>query len=322
MSTAMFSHDVQDFIRRLDKAAQAHMAWSRRVLRCAVLRTSPGEDVLAEDAHCRCLFGEWFRQNRESFDAIDAVAAQRLDEQHRKMHDAVRSICTRILEGATGVAATLDAFEQTQADVIADLAFFKTQYLAYSSRLDALTGLPLRYGLEDEFKRCHAQAMRRGEQLIVVLLDVDHFKLINDVHGHAVGDLALQHIAKLLLGHCRTGEPLYRFGGEEFLTLMQTADRKGAQLGTERLLQALRDSPLRLLDGQELGLRASAGLAEVGIEESMADVVARADRALYAAKAAGRNTWRFATDPIESADPGVYSTPADSTQTQSYFALG
>jgi diguanylate cyclase (GGDEF)-like protein len=296
MSNAMFSYDVQDFILRLDKAVEAHLAWSRRVLRCAVLRTSPGEDVLAEDAHCRCLFGEWFRQNRESFDAIDGVAAQRLDEQHRQMHDAVRSICRSILKDAAGDAATLDAFEQTQAEVIADLALFKTQYLAHSSRLDALTGLPLRYGLEDEFKRCHAQAMRRGEQLTVVLFDVDHFKRVNDVHGHAVGDLALQHVARLLMGHCRAGEPLYRFGGEEFLALMQTADRHGAQMATERLLQALRDSPLGLPAGHELGLRASAGLAEVGIEESMADVVGRADRALYAAKAAGRNTWRFGTE--------------------------
>ena len=100
------------------------------------MRTSPGEDVLADDAHCRCLFGGWFQQCRERFDVIDAVAAQRLDEQHRQMQDD---------------------FERTQAGVIANLALFKTQCLARSARLDSLTGLPLRYGLEEEFKRCHAQ---------------------------------------------------------------------------------------------------------------------------------------------------------------------
>jgi len=211
------------------------------------------------------------------------------------MHDAVRNICKRILGGAAGDGAALDVFEQTQAGVIADLALFKTEYLAHSARLDSLTGLPLRYGLEEEFKRCRAQAMRRREKMVVVLLDVDHFKRVNDVHGHAAGDLALQHVANLLRTHCRTGEPLFRFGGEEFLALMQVVDRKAAQQAAERLLQGLRDSPLRLPDGHTLSLRVSAGLAEAGSEESMTDVMGHADHALYAAKAAGRDRWHWAT---------------------------
>ncbi len=287
-----FSDDAQDFVLRLDEAAQAHMEWTRRVLRCAVLRTSPGEDVLAADAHLRCRFGVWFRRYRERFDLIDAVAAQRLDDQHRQMHDAVRHICGRILEGATGDATALDTFERTQAGLIADLALLKTECLAHSARIDALTGLPLRYGLEEEFVRYRAQAMRRGEQLAVVLLDVDHFKRVNDAHGHAAGDLALQHVATVWRAHCRAGEPLFRFGGEEFLALLHAAGRDGAQQAVERLLQSLRDTPLRLPNGRKLSLRASAGLAEAGAEEPMAEVLARADRALYAAKAAGRDTWR------------------------------
>jgi diguanylate cyclase len=264
------------------------------VLRCAVLRASPGADVLADDAHLRCRFGMWFRQCRERFDLIDAVAAQRLDEQHRLMHDAVRIVCGRILDGAAGDAAALDAFERTQAGVIADLAHLKTEFMVHSARIDALTGLPLRYGIDEEFRRNRAQAVRHGEQVVVVLLDVDHFKRVNDVHGHAAGDLALQHVASVLRGHCRAGEPLFRFGGEEFVALLYAPDREGADQAAGRMLQALRDAPLRLPDGQELGLRASAGLAEAGAEESMADVLGRADAALYAAKSGGRDTWRWA----------------------------
>lgn len=295
MSNATFSNDVQEFVRQLDEAGQAHMAWSHRLLRCAVLRTSPGEDVLADDAHCRCLFGAWFRKYRENFDAIDVVSAQRLDEQHRHMHDAVRDICNRVLDNAAGDAAMLEAFDRTQTGMIADLALFKTQYLAHSARLDALTGLPLRYGFEEEFTRCHAQAMRRGEKMVVVQLDVDHFKRVNDVHGHAVGDLALQHIANLLRTGCRAGEPLFRFGGEEFIALLQVADREGAEQVVQRLLQDLRDTPLLLPDGRVLSLRLSAGLAEVSADATMSEVVVQADLALYAAKAAGRDTWRWAT---------------------------
>lgn len=128
----------------------------------------------------------------------------------------------------------------------------------------------------------------------MVLLDVDHFKRVNDAFGHAAGDLALQHIAKLLQSQCRADEPLFRVGVEEFIVLLQAADREAAQQAAERLLQCLRDTPLHLPDDHTLSLRASAGLAETGIGESMADVVGPADHALYAAKAAGRDTWHWA----------------------------
>lgn len=292
-SASTFSPGVQEFILRLDEAEQAHLAWSYTVLRCAILHTSPGDDVLTDDAHRRCSFGNWFQRNRESFDAIDATSAERLDSQHKQMHDAVRRICKGILDGVAGDPDALSSFETSQARVIAELAFFKTQYMTQSSRLDALTGLPLRYGLEDEFRRSIARSMRKNEKLFVVLLDIDHFKSVNDNYGHAVGDLALQHIARLLAENCRADDQLFRYGGEEFLAFLQTTDCEGAKLAAERLLQSLRDCPMHLPDGQELGLRASAGLTDVSNGERIADVMVRADHALYAAKADGRDTWRL-----------------------------
>ncbi|MCB2042522.1 MAG: hypothetical protein KDH48_18055, partial [Rhodoferax sp.] len=82
MAERTFSHEDQAFVERLDQASQCHMAWTRRVLRCALLRTSPGDDVLAEDAHARCDFGLWFRRNRERFETIDAATARHLEAQH------------------------------------------------------------------------------------------------------------------------------------------------------------------------------------------------------------------------------------------------
>ena len=102
-------------------------------------------------------------------------------------------------------------------------------------------------------------------------------------------------VAALLRSHCRVGEPVFRLGGEEFLALLQVADEESAQRAVQRMLQALRDSPLRLADGCLLDLRVSIGMAIVGAEEGMAEALARADQALYAAKAAGRDTWRWAT---------------------------
>jgi diguanylate cyclase (GGDEF)-like protein len=291
---AVFAKVTEAFVADLDLATEAHLAWTRRVLRCAVLRTSPGDDVMAADAHERCRFGRWFGEHRARFEALDAAAAGRVAQNHLLMHDAVRRLCRGILDHGRGDADDLAVFERTQTDLMTDLAQLKTNVLARSARHDALTGLPLRYGLEDEFHRCLSAARRHATDLVVVLLDVDHFKQVNDRHGHAVGDLALQHVAARLKAQSRAGEPLFRFGGEEFLALLSASDHGGAEQAVERMLQTLRSTPLRLEDRSPLDLRASAGLAVVGPDETLDGALARADRALYAAKAAGRDRWRWA----------------------------
>jgi diguanylate cyclase (GGDEF)-like protein len=294
MSEESFSPQARQFVVELDEAAQWHMAWTRRVLRCAVLRTPPGEDVLGSHAHHCCRFDQWLHAHRRDLAELDATSLRRLDRNHRQMHEAARDICRRVLAGEEGETAELDAFEHAQAGVVAGLALLKTAYLAHAARLDALTGLPLRHGLEEEFERCRAQARRHAELLVVLMLDLDHFKQINDAYGHTAGDRALAHVASLLRSHCRAGEPVIRFGGEEFVALLQTADRATAQRAAQRILQALRNHPLCLPDGRVLGVRASAGMAEVGDGEPPAKAIARADRALYLAKAAGRDTWSWA----------------------------
>lgn len=294
VNESAFNHGAVQFIHELDDTEQCHMEWTRRLLRCAVLRIAPGDEVLAEDAHRWCRLGRWLKHNHESLEKLNPVTVRHLRGQHRLMHATARSLCRRILAGEPGDAAELDTFERAQTAVIAGLTLLRTDYLAHSARIDALTGLPLRYGLAEEFARCQAQARRHRETLVALMVDLDHFKRINDEHGHAVGDRALRHVADLLRGHCRAGEPVFRFGGEEFLAFLQTADRAAAERAAERILQALRDDVLCLPDGRRLVVRASAGLAEVGATEAMAEAVARADRALYAAKLGGRDTWRWA----------------------------
>ncbi len=289
----VFVQDTERFVAELDGAIEMHLDWTRRILRCAVLRTSPGEDVLAPDGHGRCSFGRWFVRHRERFDQADPVATLRVLEQHERMHEAVRVLCADMLAERPGKPADLDAFDASQSALVEDLAHLKTEVLARSARHDPLTGLQLRYGLEEEFTRCRALAHRSGQQMVLIMLDVDRFKRINDAHGHSVGDQALRHLAAILRAHARADEPVLRFGGEEFLMILHVADEAAAGHAVDRLLQSLRDAPLHLSDGARLNVRASAGLVVVGLEESVAHAVERADAALYSAKRAGRDRWRW-----------------------------
>lgn len=290
------SSESENFTRELDAAVEAHLNWSRRVMRCAVLHTSPGEDVLAPLAHTLCRFGRWFVSKQAAFENLSLPGTQRLLVVHQAMHDAIRSICLDILAGRPGQSADLETFEQTQAELIHLLAEFKTKFLAGAVRRDHLTGLPLRYGLEEEFAELQRICKRNKLMLYVAMIDVDHFKCINDSHGHPVGDIALCHLVDTLKRHIRPGQPLYRFGGEEFLLLMQARSADEAALAAQRLITLVRKTPLLVPQIGTVALTITMGLCRAPEDVELHAVIECADKALFEGKRAGRDRCVIAPD--------------------------
>jgi diguanylate cyclase len=294
MTMPDLSAETDSFIAELDAAVEAHMNWTRRILRCAVLHTSPGEDVLAPLAHTLCRFGSWFRSNQAELEALDAQATQRVETVHQIMHDAIRSICSNILAGQLGEQADLETFEQSQFELLNLLARFKTLIISSAVRHDPLTGLPLRYGIEHDFTLYQKDAKRNRNLLYVTMIDVDHFKHINDRYGHLVGDLVLRHLADTLKHNLRSNEPLYRFGGEEFLWLMQCKSAGEAVQSAQRLVTTIRTTPVPIPGGQPITLTVTLGVAQVGEEEELSSAIKRSDVALYEGKEAGRDRYVIA----------------------------
>ena len=288
------SPETDTFIAELDASVEAHMSWTRRILRCAALRTSPGEDVLAPLAHTLCNFGRWFSSQRAHFEALDAQATQRVDAAHQAMHDAIRSICSDILSGNPGRKSDLEIFEQSQTELLGLLARFKTLFLSNAVRHDPLTGLPLRYGIESDFAHCQKDARRNRNLLYVVMIDADHFKRINDSYGHPVGDMVLRHLASTLNNNMRSNEPLYRFGGEEFLWLMQCKSIDEAEQSAQRLLTTIRTTPIPITGNPPVTMTVTLGLAQVGDQEELSSAIKRADMALYEGKNTGRDRYIIA----------------------------
>jgi diguanylate cyclase (GGDEF)-like protein len=128
--------------------------------------------------------------------------------------------------------------------------------------------------------------LQRPASLLV--LDVDHFKRVNDEHGHLVGDRALVHIARTLQANVRNGDSVARVGGEEFLVLLPNTTLAEATDLAERLRACLASSPLRA-GSTELAMTVSIGVAELAPAETATACAERADAAMYRAKRAGRN---------------------------------
>ncbi len=153
---------------------------------------------------------------------------------------------------------------------------------------DSLTGLLNRRRLLDELDRRIVQIGEQGAAADLILLDLDHFKNVNDSLGHAAGDSVLIAAARALQKRIRKTDVLARLGGDEFAAIVQTdGDRASGDRVAEDLVEAIRS---RFDHGTPLvGLTASAGIAMLGADARVADVLEAADRALYRAKQAGRN---------------------------------
>ena len=171
---------------------------------------------------------------------------------------------------------------------------------------DGLTGLDNRRAFNSLFAKTLAQQDRQGGRFALLLLDIDHFKKLNDTFGHPAGDMALKSTARIFERHLRKGDVAARYGGEEFVVILPGADEKGALDLAERIRAAIEKGQI-IFEGARIQLTASVGAALWPVDGREADaLLAAADRALYAAKQGGRNRVvpASAVPPPPPAGPG------------------
>ncbi|WP_404301756.1 diguanylate cyclase [Alicycliphilus denitrificans] len=156
-------------------------------------------------------------------------------------------------------------------------------------RSDELTGIANRRGIMEVLQRHQAQAGRSGRPLCVALLDVDHFKRINDQHGHDSGDRVLRTLGALLTAHTRAIDSVGRYGGEEFLLAMPDTTAAQAREALERLRARVESTAWAGIFPGASGVTVTIGAAVCQPDESVESAIRRADAALYEGKAAGRN---------------------------------
>ena len=166
---------------------------------------------------------------------------------------------------------------------------------------DPLTGLHNRRAAESRLESDHAHALRSGEPLSVLMLDLDHFKRINDRWGHAAGDRVLVAVADVLREQLRGADLGARFGGEEFLAILPATTSAEAVAAAERIRARVAKLALDADDGP-MRITASIGVATLAFGESTTQLLARADIAMYRAKDAGRDRCVAAGDQAQASE--------------------
>ncbi|PTT88671.1 hypothetical protein DBR42_09280 [Pelomonas sp. HMWF004] len=187
---------------------------------------------------------------------------------------------------------------------IAIESMLNRERLRRAGMTDGLTGVHNRRYFDHRSLIEFSQAVRHRYPLACLFLDIDHFKAINDSHGHPTGDEVLRQVGGLILRSLRTGDLAARYGGEEFIVLLPRTDLAGAREVAERIRLMVQEAPFVTPEGGTVAATLSAGLAMLPDNPTrFADLLASADRALYEAKRTGRNR-TVAGDTQDSPPPG------------------
>jgi two-component system cell cycle response regulator len=240
----------------------------------------------------------------ETFDGMRLAARLRSDEETRRLPilaiiDATdRERLVRALEfGVNDVLSAPADVQELEARVrtlvrrkrYGDYLRSSLDHSLELAVTDQLTGLHNRRFLTSQLTDLIERVRVDGTPLSLVIADIDHFKSINDTHGHDAGDLVLKEFATRLSANARAMDSACRFGGEEFVVIMPGADLDAARSLAERVRRAVGDSPIRVSTDKQLDVTVSLGVARLEPGDDLGRLLKRADQALYAAKQRGRN---------------------------------
>lgn len=286
---------VQDLLTELDLAVQEHFAWLKTWHHALLCGPAEAVVTLASEASDLGRFGTWFLRNQHS-GLVNQPAVHAIARLHEDLRERARALAARAVDGANLPPADYDAFMDAAAAFVGQVRRLERAFTAAFSDVDPLTGVLNRQAMGRELEREQARALRTGRPCAMAIADLDHFKAINDRHGHAAGDRVLAAAAELFASSLRAYDTVYRYGGEEFLFCLPEASLETARQILDRILDTLAARAIALADGTTISVTCSFGVAAVAPETTLDDVLARADQALYAAKQRGRA--RVCTWPI------------------------
>lgn len=274
----------------LKLARQLYGGWLQRSLRQSAFRKHAGVvSALPVEA-----VGRQIRAACETAD-LDAVlqpGANILLKRLERLEGLAVDV-GRVRRNGVQALAAWDRLIEAALEILQGFTDLEIALAAHRAANDSLTGLPGRAALQQRLCAEHALQARTARPCAVAILDIDHFKHINDQHGHLVGDRVLATFARLLRGSLRPYDGVYRYGGEEFVLCLPGVDAAQAAQIIDRIRDALSGQPVDV-SGQDLQLpiQFSAGVAGLQTGHPVVHALRCADGALYQAKRDGRNRVR------------------------------
>jgi len=283
------NQQLQSAIAQLDQAIYNHEQWYKNLLRVLIAHVPPDAPDMLPDAHRRCRFGQWYESLPAAF-LNDHQTFGSLGQAHEKMHAKAQGLLQRVVDELPISSSDLDQFTNVLDRMRLEAQALRHELADLASNRDPLTGARTRAGLLVDLREQHALVRRGVQPCALIMLDIDHFKLVNDEHGHMAGDAVIVSLVQCVQTLLRPYDRIYRYGGEEFLLSLPNTNLDQAAGVAHRMCAAIAAQSIRIDNaGHSVHVTASLGVALIEPPLSVEDAIDRADKAMYEAKAAGRN---------------------------------
>jgi diguanylate cyclase (GGDEF)-like protein len=282
---------IQASLQQLDLALRRHNQWYDTIIRTLVCRLPYDANDIAADAHRRCRFGSWYYQDASPVLRQHPGFAA-IEEEHHRMHRLAAKLLGSLDDGRPVSAIDFDAFAHALESLRLQIFTLRGDMENALYSLDELTGAGNRLGMLGVLREQQALVDRAVQACCVVMMDIDHFKRVNDTWGHQAGDRVLVATAQYLIGNLRPYDKLFRYGGEEFLLCLPDTDLATGHALAERLREGLAAQQIAPGGHAPIRVTMSFGIARLEPHHSVEQAIAHADEAMYEAKRMGRNCTR------------------------------
>ncbi len=273
-------------IRELDALVHAHMRWLNDLNETLLCGEALEADARDANHHGAEDFQRWHRELAKV--PLLGERLKRIETLHGQMHTQAQGL----LHGPKAPAINAADYRR----FVNTTYLFKTtvRALEYSVMqniclVDHLTGVWNRSAMFARLSEEYDRVLRFGDSCCICMMDIDHFKEVNDRYGHGIGDQVLQEVVAVARQSLRRFDSIFRYGGEEFLLCLPKASLRDSIGAMERICADIATTPFVISDGKSIAITASFGVAELSGALSIEENVETADRALLRAKAAGRN---------------------------------
>lgn len=288
MAFSELSHDdLRKALGELDQALFNHEQWYEAMNRTLICGLAADQRDIDHDSFRKCRFGQWLYGSGEAKLARHPGFAE-IVAAHMRMHQAAKELLLSSMRREPISIEDYERFVNALKQMRLEIYTTRHELEDVLYNVDPLTGAASRIAMLTKLRERQAMVQREMHACCLAMMDVDSFKQVNDVYGHAAGDRVLAGVAKQVKVHLRPYDLFFRYGGEEFLICGTNMDLQTGYDTMDRLREQIAN--LRFENGAgSVSVTASFGLTLLDPDVTVEQSIQRADKALYAAKIAGRN---------------------------------
>lgn len=293
MSFEQINHEqLQKIINRLDQAYYNHQQWFNALIRTLICKLPPDQHDLSLEAHKECRFGQWCASEITK-ELNESPGFKSLVDAHQRMHQLAREVLKTIDQGTNIAPPEYDKFSNALENLRLEITTLKRELETYLYDRDPLTGAVNRVNMLTLLREQQEISKREHQSSHIVMIDLDNFKQINELHGHLCGDAVLSETVHYLMQHLRPNDKIFRYGGEEFLICLNNMESNQAFEFVENLRKGLAETELNT--HPKVRITISCGISLLDPFSSIEQSIEHSDKALLAAKAAGKNCTKLWT---------------------------